>query len=177
MVHPWQTTTIVIDSFWTKTDRPSDRTYPHCLVCKQTENTCTYPAGPLKPGPKIGSLRTRKRARATFDCGHERPAGTAVAWLEEGEYGSDIHSESCVPDGQGASTMLVGASIQNGSTTAEANALDLSFILHPSHVSSPPNKEASGPAGHSPGSVHTTQLAMQRAHAVLGVAPEEAEQL
>ncbi|KAL4772059.1 hypothetical protein BDW60DRAFT_222689 [Aspergillus nidulans var. acristatus] len=143
------------DSFWTKTDRPSDRTYPHCLVCKQTENTCTYPAGPLKPGPKIGSLRTRKRASATFDCGHERPAGTAVAWLEEGEYGSDIHSESCVPDGQGASTMLVGASIQNGSTTAEANALDLSFILHPSHVSSPPNKEASGPAGHSPDSGKT----------------------
>ncbi|KAL4748418.1 fungal-specific transcription factor domain-containing protein [Aspergillus terricola var. indicus] len=154
-----------------------DRTYPHCLVCEQTDNTCTYPAGPLKPGPKIGSLRTRKRARATVDNGLEPPAGAAVAWLEEGEYASDIHSGSCVPDGQGASTVLVGASVQNGSTTAETKALDLSFILHPSHVSSPPNKEATEPARHCPGSVQTTQLAMQRAHTVLGVTLEEAEQL
>ncbi|KAL4812580.1 hypothetical protein BDW67DRAFT_178620 [Aspergillus spinulosporus] len=156
---------------------PSDRTYPHCLVCEQTDNTCTYPAGPLKPGPKIGSLRTRKRARATADSGHERPAGAAVAWLDEGEYASNIHSESCVPDSKGASTVIVGASVQNGSTPAEAKALDLSFILHPSHVSSPPNKETTGQARHSPDSVHTTQLAMQRAHAVLGVAQDEAEQL
>ncbi|KAL4982333.1 hypothetical protein BDW68DRAFT_182652 [Aspergillus falconensis] len=131
------------------------RTSPHCIVvCQQTENKCTYPPGPLKPGPKIGSLRPRKRP-PTWST-------TAIAVRREG---------------QGASALLAGASAQNVSTTAEAKALDLSFILRPSHVSSPPNKEGTCSPMDSTGSVLTPQPAMQRAHALLGVTSEEAEQL
>ncbi|KAL4994848.1 hypothetical protein BDV10DRAFT_197182 [Aspergillus recurvatus] len=141
-----------------------------------TENTCTYPPGPLKPGPKIGSLRPRKRPRDMVDDRPEPATATAVASLDGG-YAPDNHNGGRIRDGQCARTLLVGASSQNGPTTAEAKALDLSFILHPSHVSSPPNKDTTGASMDPPDSVHTTQLAMRRAHALLGVDSEEAGQL
>lgn len=147
-----------------KTDRHSDRKYPHCLVCEQTMQTCTYPAGPLRPGPKVGSLRQRKRSRVTVDDGM-----TATPYL-------DTHNDSSAPDVGGNSILLATASGQNVPSTAEAKALDLAFILHPSHAASQPNNEASGPEKASSGDAHT-QGTMQRACRVLGVESDEAEQL
>jgi hypothetical protein len=46
-----------------------DRILPSCLICIKNSQTCVYPEGPLKPGPKLGasrrqSKRTRSRSRS-----------------------------------------------------------------------------------------------------------------
>lgn len=130
--------------------------------------TCTYPPGPLKPGPKIGSLRQRKRSRATIDDGPE-PA-TAASYRERNE------SPSFPADATDDSILLVTAGGQNASSTAEAKALDLSFILHPAHAASPPNNDDLGPRKDSSGDTHT-RGAVQQACSTLGVEMKEAEQL
>ncbi|KAL3959659.1 hypothetical protein ACCO45_004776 [Purpureocillium lilacinum] len=40
-----------------------DRERPRCQACEQTNQDCEYPLGPMKPGPKIGTLQRRKRKR------------------------------------------------------------------------------------------------------------------
>ncbi|CAG9951153.1 unnamed protein product [Clonostachys rosea f. rosea IK726] len=43
-----------------------DRSLPTCFVCLKNGQECSYPVGPLKPGPKIGSSR-RRMARRKVD--------------------------------------------------------------------------------------------------------------
>lgn len=44
-----------------------DKELPSCSLCIKSSQTCTYPPGPLKPGPKLGSsqrsLKKRRRSR------------------------------------------------------------------------------------------------------------------
>lgn len=41
-----------------------DKELPSCSLCMKSSQTCTYPPGPLKPGPKLGSSqRSLKRPR------------------------------------------------------------------------------------------------------------------
>ena len=41
-----------------------DKELPSCSLCVKSSQTCTYPPGPLKPGPKLGSSqRSLKRSR------------------------------------------------------------------------------------------------------------------
>lgn len=43
-----------------------DKELPSCSLCVKSSQNCTYPAGPLKPGPKLGSSqRSVKRPRRT----------------------------------------------------------------------------------------------------------------
>ncbi|KAL2784707.1 hypothetical protein BJX66DRAFT_348133 [Aspergillus keveii] len=117
-----------------------DRTFPHCLVCEQIGQSCTYPAGPLKPGPKIGSLRRKKRSRNKLnDLDDESPANPE--WL-----GTTRTQSARTPvldvvvDGEEVEVEADGPD-DDTSPTAEVKTLDLSFILHPSHEPSPPNRE------------------------------------
>lgn len=41
-----------------------DKELPSCSLCTKSSQTCNYPSGPLKPGPKLGSSqRSLKRPR------------------------------------------------------------------------------------------------------------------
>lgn len=46
---------------------------PSCSLCVKISRTCTYPSGPLKPGPKLGSSqRSLKRPRCSKgEGGHQ----------------------------------------------------------------------------------------------------------
>ncbi|KAE8387117.1 fungal-specific transcription factor domain-containing protein [Aspergillus alliaceus] len=119
----------------------ADRTYPNCLVCSQTSQTCTYPAGPLKPGPKIGSFRRRKRPRhdGRFDA-EDDDGSKAPSWLGT-RHATDSHADAApAPDSEveEAEVVLEEHDSRDVSSTGEPKTPDLSFILHPAHEPSPP---------------------------------------
>ncbi|UKZ75124.1 hypothetical protein TrVFT333_002796 [Trichoderma virens FT-333] len=48
-----------------------DRAYPACNECVQRDQVCSYPAGALKPGPKLGTMQRRKRQRKEIRSRHD----------------------------------------------------------------------------------------------------------
>lgn len=44
------------------------RELPHCTICKETSQECSYPAKPLRPGPKIGSTHASSQKRQCKAC-------------------------------------------------------------------------------------------------------------
>lgn len=127
--------------------------------------TCTYPAGPLKPGPKVGSQQQRKRSRAAIDDGPE-PATAA-------SYRTGNDSPGFAADA-GDGIVFVTPGGQNVSPSAD-KALDLSFILHPAHAASPPDN-GDLPRRNSSSDTHT-RAAIQEACRILDLELKEAEQL
>lgn len=128
----------------TDTDSPSDRKFPHCLVCEKTSQNCSYPPGPSKPGPKIGSLRRRKCSlndNANDDGDEERH--TARPRLEpENETTAPVPvSPNSTSTAERGVSLLVESETLDVPATVEAKVPDLSFILHPSHESPGLNKE------------------------------------
>lgn len=132
----------------------SDRKLPHCLLCEQTAQICDYPPGPLKPGPRIGSLRQRKRSRdgnknnsdnhsnhADGDGDGNEERHTARPRLESPLLAQNSPSVNCSVEGEGIFLLTDGAhdpipDMDTATTTAETKVPDLSFILHPSHETS-----------------------------------------
>lgn len=39
------------------------REWPHCDICKETSQQCTYPSKAMRPGPKIGSTHATSQKR------------------------------------------------------------------------------------------------------------------
>ncbi|KAJ6114226.1 hypothetical protein N7486_000004 [Penicillium sp. IBT 16267x] len=164
-----------------------DRRLPQCLVCKQTSQTCDYPPGPLKPGPKIGSLgRWRKRSRKDDDADDgERDTANIIRdriMFEVAEHPIptfDPASEVSSPE-QGTIHLNHDTQMNPVSSEDEARQCnirripDLSFTLHPSHEGTSPETER---RSSSRWSTHDTQGAMEKAYFTLGLTHIGLEQL
>ncbi|KAJ0420815.1 fungal-specific transcription factor domain-containing protein [Aspergillus carlsbadensis] len=146
-----------------------DRTVPQCRVCEQIGQPCTYPPGPLKPGPKLGSLHRKKRVRNRFDG---EDVLTSQGWVGAVAAG---HQPSALDDEGEEEEVEPDANDDDSAPTAEVKTVDLAFILHPSHEPSPSN---SGP-GASPEAVvddHSEDI-LRQTRAALGMDRAEIEHL
>ncbi|KAL1858068.1 hypothetical protein VTK73DRAFT_7965 [Phialemonium thermophilum] len=135
-----------------------DRTFPHCSVCRQTGQTCNYPSGPKKPGPKIGTLQRQRRhshVRPPRRHSH-RAAESSSASTEPSHTDADIQRSSprerdgTWDDGHDRLAPGESKSPPNGKhdewaerqRDSRLNINDISFILHPSHEASTPENDA-----------------------------------
>ncbi|ETN40265.1 uncharacterized protein HMPREF1541_04541 [Cyphellophora europaea CBS 101466] len=144
-----------------------DRKLPHCSICTQNGQQCSYPERMLKPGPKLGSKNARhKRRRLSGSHDDDTELEYAVEQTE--------HSD---PDPTEAPRRTV--SISSSSTTLRnpKDIQSLSFIIHPSHESTSPQSQriAESPNGRSPSSgslVIAACAAMQIAPDMMNVLAE-----
>ncbi|KAL4936481.1 hypothetical protein BDV06DRAFT_233350 [Aspergillus oleicola] len=129
-----------------------DRQRPQCLVCLETSQDCCYPERPLKPGPKLGSLKPpRKRSvqHSEIDGTERFPKSNTPRKKPETTSkgaGSPLALDATLEGAEGCAEACTGGNnVINSTETASdprSNIHDLSFILHPAHeAASPENKE------------------------------------
>ncbi|KAJ5982936.1 hypothetical protein N7481_005035 [Penicillium waksmanii] len=130
-----------------------DRQWPQCLVCVETSQDCSYPEGPLKPGPKLGSLkRSRKRPLQRFE--DDATSFKSKSLRKRPDYGIldtepaiiDAHSQQNDSELHGSAPEADDEDIpaeKDGSDRPDSrsNIQNLSFILHPAHEATSPDKE------------------------------------
>ncbi|RHZ50597.1 fungal specific transcription factor domain-containing protein [Aspergillus thermomutatus] len=122
----------------------------------------------MKPGPKIGSLRHRKRPRESTIEEDERPIGTPRLDTEV-EVDTLMlpppmpRSDAGSPGDRREQPLLTDTHPVKMSTGAKDP--DLAFILHPAHETSASDKDATSPSVSVPSS--RTKGALQRACSVL----------
>lgn len=122
---------------------PSDRKFPNCLVCEKTSQDCLYPEGPLKPGPKIGSLRQRKRTLNGNDEDQDNGDAERHATrprLESQTETTTFTQRSPSPRSETERGVSLMAESHDVPATVEGKVPDLAFILHPSHESPGSNR-------------------------------------
>ncbi|KAF4464555.1 fungal specific transcription factor [Fusarium albosuccineum] len=147
-----------------------DRQLPYCQICVDNGQSCNYPAGPLKPGPKIGSVqrprrrcKTQSRAKATERQPSRKsvsPSPQDTSAIEADPYGESDVEQILEPESQsnGHSTVrkpsLPTLTIDHDQgvcrRNSQLNIHDLSFILHPSHQASTPEKDQGEAADAAP---------------------------
>ncbi|KAH8901191.1 hypothetical protein GQ53DRAFT_850651 [Thozetella sp. PMI_491] len=124
----------------------SNREFPRCQVCEQTDQPCNYPLRAMKPGPKIGSLQRMKR-RAGERCEAEKQDSQTSSSPGASH---PNRSQSCgYEGGEEAGSPVSAATEQQWAVPrrdSRPNINDLSFILHPCHEASTPEKETKDPA-------------------------------
>ncbi|KAL2847564.1 fungal-specific transcription factor domain-containing protein [Aspergillus pseudoustus] len=133
-----------------------DRQRPQCLVCLETSQDCCYPERPLKPGPKLGSLkRPRKRTLQQSDNNGSKTSSESNDPRESVETSSKapeippaLETTLNTSKGYAEAGALSGDGVNSMEAASDprANIHDLSFILHPAHeAASPESKEATPP--------------------------------
>ncbi|KAJ0413486.1 fungal-specific transcription factor domain-containing protein [Aspergillus carlsbadensis] len=137
-----------------------DRQRPQCLVCLESSQDCCYPERPLKPGPKLGSLK-RPRKRTLEQPDNDR-SETPLETPSETNPRRESLETSAKPRGISPAfkpTLDASGGYTEADTLSEnrvntmepapdprSNIHDLSFILHPAHeAASPENKEPTAP--------------------------------
>ncbi|POR38189.1 Uncharacterized protein TPAR_01620 [Tolypocladium paradoxum] len=153
-----------------------DREFPQCLVCEQTDQVCEYPSKLKKPGPKIGtSQRPKRRRRGRQRTELQRSRSPCSPYASQ-----DNSERSCVylrtedrPSPTDPGTDEYTARRRN----SELNINDLSFILHPCHEASTPEKEAKD---RSPGKENREQVdrpLLQQASEALGMSQDMVQEM
>ncbi|KAH7129698.1 fungal-specific transcription factor domain-containing protein [Dactylonectria estremocensis] len=137
-----------------------DRQLPRCHVCIQTDQTCKYPLRSLKPGPKIGSIqRSRKRTQAHASQKEDEQQDSSAGSPQDQWLDFEASKERVAVYGgcnRARSQSSKKAPCDRGKERSQAdrdcewkhshfNMHDLSFVLHPSHEVSTPEKEQEHP--------------------------------
>ncbi|KAH6999323.1 fungal-specific transcription factor domain-containing protein [Ilyonectria destructans] len=130
-----------------------NRELPYCQVCVDSGQTCEYPDRHLKPGPKIGALVFGSRAHLQSGRIETVNLRRDADGDRGGQYSQGDVEQMSIPDRQtgppsfektsNASTTLRDDEQCRGRRGSQLNINDLSFILHPSHEASTPEKSQS----------------------------------
>ncbi|TVY40018.1 hypothetical protein LOCC1_G004739 [Lachnellula occidentalis] len=182
------------------------RELPCCEVCERTSQVCEYPAQILKPGPKIGSTQRSRKRRRTHRGNDNGPAISPNANLNvepstifEGEVASTVAARkskrrpaAIEDDGNNAQAGVSTTGSSQGRQTlsnrevdsqesvnerrSSINIQDLSFILHPAHEASTPEKNTS-PRSAGDGLDNGRALMLSRASHALSVTPDTLERM
>lgn len=145
----------------------SDRAVPQCMVYVQTGQTYNYPLQPMKPGPKIGkgwlylitdkkqfrlhwqdsgSLQKRREYRRSNNLAQNRRVSSQSSPSNNPNLRSDYSKPEIEGPGSTNYTEIIPrTAIYRGDRpqTSHLNIHDLSYILHPSHESTTPNRDKS----------------------------------
>lgn len=116
------------------------RELPHCHICEQTSQQCTYPSRASRPGPKIGSSQSGRKRSREFQLEERRRAHR--------EYGpqQDASDDDEAIERPYPAAASPGQSL--GSTNSKKHSQhiqSLSFIIHPSHECCSPEEESERP--------------------------------
>ena len=177
---------------------------PTCLVCEQTGQECSYPARPKKPGPKIGeassrslsrlcrtenlqgSFQRQKRQRGRDRQQQQRsrqqepqtsysPPASQTS-LDQDDADCDRRPSNEYRKESNSAMDVDGSEWSTNQGNTKLNIHDLSFILHPSHEASTPEKEASTAASKDTPE-HERQSMVRQACCTLGVSQTMIEQM
>ncbi|RTE75812.1 hypothetical protein BHE90_009742 [Fusarium euwallaceae] len=121
-----------------------DRELPHCRICIDTEQSCSYPSGPMKPGPKIGSLQRPRRRHKDQSRAKTTPRQPNRESLSSQSFeDASAHKSRSYTETELNQTSITAKEDDPGPCrrSSQLNIHDLSFILHPSHEASTPDED------------------------------------
>ncbi|KAK7206983.1 fungal-specific transcription factor domain-containing protein [Myxozyma melibiosi] len=180
------------------------RELPHCGVCRQTNQTCEYPPGHLKPGPKIGSLQKRRKRqreeaqaeptptptqseqqRSISPKQTVSPAGPTTAPASSARPSlpaGSVEPEALKPDEADEDAEPASADASKQRRDSQNTICYLSYILHPSHeASTPPDtekeKDTASPTSSKESVENQQPLMIARACYALRVTPDDLKRL